>query len=136
MVFSSLDERLPIDSVTLSKLMHTPAVIRIVHILDITSLSILELFEYDVSIGDIIYSMANGVITYDMSAMTPTEESQLGVTPNPHLYNAFVRRKVKLTEIGMYILESIKGDRFERRSSDEFGHQSSYTNPRHPSTIS
>ena len=132
-----MDERLPIDSVTLSKLMHTPAVIRIVNILDITSLSILELFEYDVSIGDIIYSMANGVITYDMSAMMQTtEESQLGVTPNAHLYNAFVRRKVKLTEVGLYVLEFIKADRFEHRSSDEFRHQSSYTNPRHPSTIS
>lgn len=132
-----MDERLPIDSVTLSKLMHTPAVIRIVNILDITSLSILELFEYDISIGDVIYSMANGVITYDMSAMAPTtEDSLLGVPPNPHLYNAFVRRKVKLTEIGLYILDSIKGDRFERRSSDGFRHQSSYTNPRHPSTIS
>jgi hypothetical protein len=137
MVFSSMVERLPIDSVTLSKLMDTPAVIRIVNILDITSLSILELFEYDVGMGDIIYSMANGVITYDMSAMTQAaEESQLGVPPNPHLYNAFVRRKVKLTEIGLYILESLKGDRFERRSSDDFQHQPSYTDPRHPTTIS
>ena len=99
MVFSSMDERLPIDGVTLSKLMHTPAVIRIVNILDITSLSILELFEYDVSIGDIIYSMANGVITYNTSAMTQTtEESQLGVTPNPHPLQCICEKESKIDE--------------------------------------
>lgn len=42
-----MNHRLPIDSATLNKLLNTPAVIRMVTILDITSLSILELFEYD-----------------------------------------------------------------------------------------
>lgn len=37
-------QRLAIDRVALTKLLNTPAVIRIVTILDITSLSILEMF--------------------------------------------------------------------------------------------
>jgi hypothetical protein len=129
-------QRLPIDRVALTKLLNTPAVIRIVTILDITSLSILELFEYDISIGDIIYSMVNGAITYDNSAIvSTTEESLLSIPTNPRHYYAFVRRKVKLTDLGLYILESLKGERSERRSSGEFQDELSNTNPRHPSSI-
>jgi len=129
-------QRLPIDRVALTKLLNTPAVIRIVTILDITSLSILELFEYDISIGDIIYSMVNGVITYDNSALASTTEERLFSIPtNPPHYYAFVRRTVKLTDLGIYILESLKGERSERRSSGEFQDELSNTNPRHPSSI-
>ena len=45
--------------------MRSPIILRIVAILDITSLSILELFEYRLTLKDVNYAMANGVITYD-----------------------------------------------------------------------
>ena len=131
-----MDQRVPIDSVSLTKLLNNPTIIRIVTIVDITSLSILELFEYEISMRDIIYSLVNGIITYDNSAvMSTTEEGLLAIPTNPHHYYAFVRRKVKLTAIGLYILESVKKERYESRMSHEFRQESSHTDPRHPSTI-
>ena len=60
-----MSEKIPIDRVALNELMSRPIIVRIVTILDITSLSILELFEYGLTLKDINYSMANGVIAYD-----------------------------------------------------------------------
>lgn len=129
-------QRLPIDRIALTELLNTPAVIRIVIILDITSLSILELFEYNISFEDIIYSMVNGVITYDnLAAVSTTEESLLSIPTNSPHYYAFVRRKVKSTDIGLYILESLKEEQYERRSSDEFRHGLPYSDSRHPRSI-
>ena len=131
-----MDQQVPIDSVSLTKLLNNATIIRIVTIVDITSLSILELFEYEISMRDIIYSLVNGVITYDNpAAMSITEESLLAIPTNPHHYYAFVRRKVKLTAIGLYILESLKTERYKHSISHEFLQDSSHTDPRHPSTI-
>ena len=60
-----MSERLPIDLAALTVLMRSPIILRIVSILNITSLSILELFEYGLTLKDVNYSMANGVIIYD-----------------------------------------------------------------------
>ena len=60
-----MSERLPIDMQTITELMRKPIIIRIVTILDITSLSILELIEYGLTLRDINYSMANGIIIYE-----------------------------------------------------------------------
>lgn len=132
-----MDRLVPIDSVSLTQLLNNSSVIRIVTIVDITSLSILELFEYEISFRDIIYSLVNGVITYDNSTAmsTTTEEGLLAIPANPHHYFAFVRRKVKLTAIGLYILETIKKERYEGGLSEEFRHGTSNADPRHPNTI-
>lgn len=130
-----MDQLLPIDSVGLTKLLNTPAVIRIVSILDKTSLSILELFEYDISIGDIIYSLGNGVITYDNAAIIASSEHDVfEIVPNANLYYAFVRRKVQLTRLGLHILESIQGNQFSRAGED-YPNYPPDTDPRHPSTV-
>ena len=60
-----MSERLPIDLAALTVLMRSPIILRIVSILNITSLSILELFEYGLILKDVNFSMANGVIIYD-----------------------------------------------------------------------
>lgn len=65
-----MGERLPVDMATITELMRKPVIVRIVSILDITSLSILELLEYDLTLKDINYSMANGVI-YMINHPTP-----------------------------------------------------------------
>ncbi|HET6715654.1 MAG TPA: hypothetical protein VFG90_00890, partial [Nitrososphaeraceae archaeon] len=110
-----MSEGIPIDNATLSKLMNTPIIIRMATILDITSLSILELLEYDINLGDIIFAIANGVVTYDNEAIIASSEYDITeIVPNANLYYSFVRRKVKLTKIGLYILESIKGNQFTR----------------------
>jgi hypothetical protein len=133
-----MSEKIPIDRVALSELMNRPIIIKIVTILDITNLSILELLEYDLTLKDINYSMANGVIAYDKpkKQLGSEETSALGIPLSGDYYYNFLNSKVKLTELGLYILDSIKGNQFENKSSVPQEHQSSDAGPRHPSTIS
>lgn len=133
-----MSEKIPIDRVALSELMNRPIIIKIVTILDITNLSILELLEYDLTLKDINYSMANGVIAYDERAkrLGSEETSALGIPLSGDYYYNFLNSKVKLTDLGLYILDSIKGNQLEHKSSFPQEHQSSDAGPRHPSTIS
>jgi hypothetical protein len=80
-----MSEKIPIDRAALNELMMRPIIVRIVTILDITNLSILELLEYDLTLKDINYSMANGVIAYDKRAkrLGSEETSALGIPRHP-----------------------------------------------------
>jgi hypothetical protein len=60
-----MSERYPMDMIAITKLMTTPVIIRMVTVLDVTSLSILELLEYGLSLSDINYSLENRVISFD-----------------------------------------------------------------------
>ena len=132
-----MTEKIPIDKVTLSQLMSRPIIIRIVSILDITSLSILELLEYGLTLKDINYSMANGVIGYDKATkrLGTEETTALGIPLTGDYYYNFLNSKVKLTELGLYILDSVKGDQLEHKSSMIPEDQTSYASPRHPSNF-
>lgn len=80
--------------------------------------------------------MANGIVGYDTLAMITSNEHALSeIIPNASQYFAFVRRKVKLTSLGLHILESTKGNQFTRTGHD-YPTQFPETDPRHPSTIS
>ena len=105
-----------IDSEQLTKLIRDPLIVRIVSIIDVASLSILELLEYNLSRNDVNYALFNGVISVDKSAVSssayehtqPIEDLNILVSGDYYFHN-FLRSKVKLTEVGLYILESIKG---------------------------
>ena len=132
-----MNDKIPIDRVTLNDLMRRPIIVRIVTILDIASLSILELLEYCLTLKDINFSMANGVITYDKAAKrVSTEETALGIPLSGDYYYNFLNSKVKLTEIGLYILDTIKSNQTEQKTSVPDEQKPSDTNFRHPSTIS
>ena len=132
-----MSDRVPIDMGVITELMRNPIVIRIVTILDITNLSILELLEYGLTLKDINFSMANGVIAYDQAAKRlSTEETALGIPLSGDYYYQFLNSKVKLTELGPYILESIKNSQPEPQSSVPNKQISNDEDPRHPSTIS
>lgn len=106
-----------IDSDQLTKLLRDPLIVRIVSIIDVASLSILELLEYDLTRKDINYALLNGVIAVDKSAAsssTAHEDTQyiqdLNILVSGDFYfHNFLSSKVKLTDVGLYILESIKG---------------------------
>ena len=57
-----------VDSNIMTELLKDPIIIRIVTILDITSLSILELLEYDLSRKDVNHALDSGVIEVDKAA--------------------------------------------------------------------
>ena len=56
------------DLEQITEFLKDPIIVRIVRILDITSLSILELLEYDLTRKDINHALSNGVIKIDKSA--------------------------------------------------------------------
>ena len=67
---------------------------------------------------DINYALSSGVIAIDKSASSPSayvdmqsiDQRNMLVSGEYYFYN-FLNSKVKLTEIWMYILESIKGEK-------------------------
>ncbi|HZD81385.1 MAG TPA: hypothetical protein VE076_00790 [Nitrososphaeraceae archaeon] len=94
-----------------------PIIVRIVSILDIASLSILELLEYNLTRKDINYALLNGVIAVDKSAASsstaykdtqPIQDLNILVSGDFYFHN-FLSSKVKLTDVGLYILDTIKG---------------------------
>jgi hypothetical protein len=131
-----MSDKIPIDRVALSDLMSRPIIVRIVTILDITSLSILELLEYGLTLKDINFSMASGVIAYDKAAKrVSSEETALGIPLSGDYYYNLLNSKVKLTEVGLYVLDTIKSNQLEHKPSVPNEHIFD-ADPRHPSTIS
>ena len=105
------------DLEQITKFLKDPIIVRIVRILDITSLSILELLEYDLTRKDINHALSNGIIKIDKSTSPSypasayeddNDKRNMLVSGDYYFYN-FLNSKVKLTEMGLQILESIKG---------------------------
>jgi hypothetical protein len=111
--------KIPIDQIHLTELIRNPVIVRIVSIIDLASLSILELLEYNLERREINYALSEGVITIDKT-ISPSSSSRLHITETMHEDNIllrgdsyfydFLNSKVRLTELGLYILDSIKED--------------------------
>ena len=102
-----------IDTEQLTKLIRDPLIIRIVSVLDIASLSILELLEYNLTRNDINHALSNGVIAVDKSVSSSTsdvhaDQRNMLVSGDYYFYN-FLNSKVKLTDVGLYILDTMRG---------------------------
>ena len=106
-----------IDSDRRTKLLIDPIVIKIVTVLDVVSLSILELLEYGITRKDISQSLSEGIITFDKSTIIhddvssnfPLTEKDIIASGDYYFYN-FLNSKVKLTELGLFILDTIRGE--------------------------
>jgi len=119
--------KIPIDRVHLTELMRNPVIVRIVSILDLATLSILELLEYNLERREINYALSEGVIGLDKTTSPSSSAFQLNPTQTMEEYNIllsgdtyfydFLNSKVRLTELGLYILDSIKGDVLKKESS-------------------
>ena len=103
----TMSENIPIDDTHLTELIRNPTVVRIVSILDIASLSILELLEYNLDRREINYALSERVIATDkLTTSSPVSNILLS---GDYYYN-FLSSKVRLTELGLCILDSIKGE--------------------------
>ena len=113
------ERNMPIEPVHLTELIRNPVIVRIVSILDLASLSILELLEYNLERREINYALSEGVIAIDKTT-SPSSSSELHTTEmiqednmllrgDSYFYN-FLNSKVRLTELGLHILDSIKED--------------------------
>jgi hypothetical protein len=105
------DWTVPLNHNAVEELLRDPIIIRIVTVLNLSSQSILELLEYGLSHEDINRAMAKGVIAFDKSALpagvASVEKKSLG---SGDYYFKFLSSKVRLTELGLYILEIIEGN--------------------------
>jgi hypothetical protein len=105
-----------IDAIHLTELIRNPAVVRIVSILDLASLSILELLEYNLDRKEINYALSERVIAFDKPTKSwsqfPAGENifATGILLSGDYYYNFLNSKVRLTELGLYILDSIKSE--------------------------
>lgn len=107
-----------INSNELTRLLRDSIIVRIVSIISNTSLSILELLEYNLTRKDVTYALSSGVIFIDKSSLSSSQsspsypnvsldENNILISGDYYFYN-FLNSKVKLTDLGMYILETIK----------------------------
>ena len=105
-----------IGSDELTMLLQDSTIVRIVSIIGNASLSILELLEYNLTRRDVNHALASGVIGIDKPSSSSSQsslnspdldESNILVSGDYYFYN-FLNSKVKLTELGMYILQTIK----------------------------
>jgi hypothetical protein len=104
---------MPLDHDALSELLNDPVMIRVVTVVNVASLSILELLEYGFTRKDVNRAMAKGVIEFDKP---PVPESMSRRDVVHHVletgdyYFGVLSSKVKLTRLGLYMLEIIEGN--------------------------
>jgi hypothetical protein len=132
-----------IDSNELTKL-RDPIVVKIVGIIGNTSVSILELLEYNLTRKDVNYALSNGVIIIGKSSSSSQlhldypgvslDDNNILVSCDYYFYN-FLSSKVKLTDLGIYILETIKAENRIRDNeilNDIEGPQQQYFSSHYP----
>ncbi len=105
-----------VDHDALSELLSDPAMIRIVMVVNLASLSILELLEYGFTRKDVNRAMAKGVIEFDKPPTPSAPETMTKEGVAQHVletgdyYFGVLSSKVRLTKLGLYMLEIIEAD--------------------------
>ena len=97
----------------LNDLLKDAGIIKIVTAVNVASISILELLEYDVTRQDINRAFAKGVISFDKSSeLSSGDSGGNGIFGTAEAlgdqYFRFLSSKVKLTQLGLFILETIE----------------------------
>lgn len=127
----------PIDVETITKLLKDPIIVRVVTILDIASLSILELLEYNLNRQDVSYALTKGVIQIDKATLPPAQiaSSEDFFVAGDTYYYQYLNSKVRLTELGNYLLECIKDSQTEQEimeKAEERFASGTFSPPEHP----
>jgi hypothetical protein len=103
---------IPLDHDAISNLLLDPMITRMVTIVNLANLSILELLEYNFTRHDINRALVKGIIEFDKSTLPTTDET---VEKNILAYEGdyyfkFLNSKVRLTSLGLYLLEILEGE--------------------------
>lgn len=104
------DRTISIELAVLEELLRDPILTKVVRVVNLASLSILELLEYDLSQRDINRALAEGVIAFDKSASLPAIPGGLTGVSIPvrgDYYYDFLNSKVRLSNLGIYMLKII-----------------------------
>ena len=95
-----------IDPSHLTSLIQNSAIVRLVSILGNTNLSVLELIECGLTTAEIDYAFSNSVIEYlRIPSINESKVQNLPLSYDTYYYS--VRKQIKLTDLGLYILENI-----------------------------
>jgi len=87
----------------MEELVGDPVIVNVVKIIDKASLSILELLEFGVTLKEINHALANDIIGFDRIQ----QGEDVGVAGGDYYFN-FLNSKVKLTDLGLLLLQRIK----------------------------
>ena len=104
-----------LDFVELSNLLKDPIIMRIVIVLYVTHLSVLELLEYALTRQDVSRALSVGVIEIERipsEAEVILAESVL--LAGDTYFQQFLSSKVKLTTLGLHLLDCVKGCQTEQ----------------------
>lgn len=110
------DQGVPSDLNPLSEVLNDSVMIRIVTVLNLACLSILALLEYGLTRMHISRAMAKGVIEFEKSPMphVPETMSKRDVVQQAmetgDYYFGLLSSKVRLSRLGLYMLEAIEGE--------------------------
>ena len=98
--------------------MQNPIIVRIITILDITNLSLLELLKSRSNIErrELCNGKWNHSVQKLMNPKGTEETTSLGIPLTGDYYYSFLNSKVKLTDLGLYILDSLKASQIEGKS--------------------
>ena len=104
-----------LDFVELSNLLKDPIIMRIVIVLDVTHLSVLELLEYGLSRQDISRALSVGVIEIEkMPSEAEVISAESVLLAGDTYFQQFLSSKVKLTTLGLHLLDCVKGCQTEQ----------------------
>lgn len=104
------DRTISIELAVLEELLRDPILTKVVRVVNLASLSILELLEYDLSQRDINRALAEGVIAFDKSASPsaiPRGLAGVSIPVRGDYYYDFLNSKVRLSNLGIYMLKII-----------------------------
>jgi hypothetical protein len=105
---------IPLDHDALVRLLNDPVMTRIVTVLNLASLSILEILEYGFTRKDVSRALAKEVIVFDKHPMAVAPETMTKGDVIRHVletgdyYFGLLSSKVKLGRLGLYMLEIIE----------------------------
>lgn len=101
-----MSEKQPVSVESLTEVMKDSAIIRLVTIIDVSSMSVLELLESGFTRQEVSRALAKGVIAYEKGA--PHEETVGEVFESGDYFFRMLNTKVRLTELGLYVLDCVK----------------------------
>lgn len=114
-----MSEKQNVSAESLMEVMKDSALVRLVTIIDISSMSVLELLESGFTRQEVSRALAKGVIVYETE--TPQTKTVGEAFESGDYFFQMLNTKVRLTELGLYVLDCIKAGE-QRRLGELKGH--------------
>lgn len=116
---SKKTQKRQVDAQELKGLLKDPIIVRVVTVLDIASLSVLELFEYGLTRKDVNHAMVSGVIELNKAKASGPELDRystevLFAIAGDVYFQEFLCSKARLTELGLFLLDCLNGCQAEQ----------------------